>query len=1776
MAESKNSFIGSKMNKDLDERLIPSNQYRDALNVAVSRSEASDVGALESIPGNFLISNNNPAGVNAVIIGVYVDESNARAFVFKTDYTGFDTAPSSAYCSIDVFTETAGSIQTLVSGSWLNFSTQNRVNAINLIENLLFFTDNKNQPRKINVDIASANNSYYYNEDQISVAKFAPNSPPNFINLRGVVANPFLPEGTVLPSTMSDASDPFTTSMIPFVISTSNLAVKKYRNGDSIVDGNSLTDWNAAGAAGVGAWCYYDNNPGNGEIYGLLYNKYAVMDPRGLAPIGFGIPTQANWSSLAANAAGASSSTNGLNMKSTDLWFTPIGTNAQGFNAKPAGSRKVISSQLVFEKLGTQTTYWNSDPIVAGASNAGLQIEDATTQAVVFPTNLDPTQGYSVRVIKEPAYTGWNGDPDFLTEKFARFSYRFKFDDNEYSVVAPWSQDVFIPKQDGYFLNNDQNDAFVTTVVRFMENSINNAVLNIELPSIDIINDYKITDIDVLFKASDSSNYQILETIKVNADFISSLNYTNIFQYSYQSKEPVKTLPSFESTRTFDKVPVRALAQETAGNRVIYGNYIEGNSAPNGLFYYIGTDQKSEQDFEEYPQHSLKQNRNYQIGFVLADKYGRQTDIVLSNYDGLLDNNGNPQPGSNIFSTYKPLSFSSASSNGLTDWRGDNATINYLQQIPEEIESNGISGYPGAYAQGNYFDVNPSGGPGPYFLSESENFFSVEDPSDSSFPGYPTGQSNINFGTKLQYASAIDTNNVLNVYTNQNGNGWALQALGASFDYTITTSGPFLRVVFNNALPVRTNVKVEILYGPNKRHKYQAGGSFTQTPLFPNFANTYTSYFAVGKKWTGEYIDYTETTSVTPVDAGHTEPYGVIFETKEQISIKYLFNATPAAQNPPSLSAVRTFASYDINPLGFYTYRVGIKQQEQDYYNAYLPGFINGYPIFTSGVGAGGQPIPSEVEINEIYFSTLVADNINKIPRNLQDVGPIQNQFTSDAAVFPRVENQAAFFTTFSGNSEYELITNKQFLPASTADRADLVGGIDDAFPGIEPEIITNPPTTGQVPPFLNNNSIYNYDQKPQVVKFTSSEPIGLTTDLYTAPEAAGSATRGNYPYSPNLSLSIVETSPFVSNLELFYETSTGGLISDINNDIANDNDIITNVTPVNVNFPESTVVGTTITSPFFPQENGVSLTNTTGEFVTIFNHDPQGNLDTSVNYADTFNPSFTLVNGGVGGYTIQTAKTFYAGQPAGANPTPLEPDTCADQRGRYLARIAFTMANNTVVERNVTLQLTNSDPVISDPNFIPERNILDYSDGKTICSHSTTAPETLISPGGANGSAKLGSPGGSPPTSTGNDQVMFATGVSPETQNTGYGWSVDRVVKTNGLGEVTIWDSSWVVGSTQYAGLPQDIVNITFQAPRVNSGGVFKQRFTLQMINSEGIDTTQSSTVGGAGQYNATMVLKDTGSQTEQVVINWIVGQQDFTDLRYRFFDKDTNGDDLGTSIELFGSGGNDGEFNNPNEATDPNSTSWGMNPGFDTGVGKVRTTYFQILNYTRPQQGNPPITGKYYIYARLLMPNNLTNSPSAQVVVPPNTPPNNTATADVGFIKPDGTQPYGFQSWSVTSQQSQPTGSYSFSSWAIIGEVDGFDPTNNQQAVDVTPGQQNPTPPTATGTYDYNNGALLNCVFQYSNSGNAPNQTRFQIFKSTQQINPLNIPGSTVPSYFSSLGTSSVDINFYGNGNNDVFPGVGYQPGSQGLGAQQDRYPLATGYNNPGGANRNFLKGP
>lgn len=74
-----------------------------------------------------------------------------------------------------------------------------------------------------------------------------------------------------------------------------NLNVTKYRNGDLIPQVTDPTQWKNLT---TGAWCYYNNDSANGDVYGKLYNWYAVNDTRGLAPVGYHIPSNTDWTNL--------------------------------------------------------------------------------------------------------------------------------------------------------------------------------------------------------------------------------------------------------------------------------------------------------------------------------------------------------------------------------------------------------------------------------------------------------------------------------------------------------------------------------------------------------------------------------------------------------------------------------------------------------------------------------------------------------------------------------------------------------------------------------------------------------------------------------------------------------------------------------------------------------------------------------------------------------------------------------------------------------------------------------------------------------------------------------------------------------------------------------------------------------------------------------------------------------------------------------------------------------------------------------------------------------------------------------------------------------------------------------------------------------------------------------------------------------------------------------------------------------------------------------------
>ncbi|MGI9555769.1 MAG: hypothetical protein ACR2M9_02830, partial [Cyanophyceae cyanobacterium] len=183
MPEIKNTFTKSKMNKDLDDRLLSNGEYRNAQNVNISRSEGDDVGALENVLGNILVDD-LPSSISGLeVIGCLEDDGNNRAFFFVTDYTDTSSdmlsnvAPHGSSHYIVMRDLTNNTTNILTTGRFLNFSKTSPIFGVNLIENLLFFTDNRNQPRKINVDKAIFSQNHYTTEDQISVAKYYPYEP---------------------------------------------------------------------------------------------------------------------------------------------------------------------------------------------------------------------------------------------------------------------------------------------------------------------------------------------------------------------------------------------------------------------------------------------------------------------------------------------------------------------------------------------------------------------------------------------------------------------------------------------------------------------------------------------------------------------------------------------------------------------------------------------------------------------------------------------------------------------------------------------------------------------------------------------------------------------------------------------------------------------------------------------------------------------------------------------------------------------------------------------------------------------------------------------------------------------------------------------------------------------------------------------------------------------------------------------------------------------------------------------------------------------------------------------------------------------------------------------------------------------------------------------------------------------------------------------------------------------------------------------------------------
>lgn len=534
------NFTQGKMNKDLDSRLIPPGQYRDALNIQVATSEGSDVGAVQNILGTTLATQRKSASivwqtnlgfgsVNPKIIGIYKDSLNNKIYYFVTD-----GANKHAIMEYSVSTNYLLAVisDTRTSGNVLNFSEDYPITGINILDGILFWTDDLNEPKKINIerfieatnssltDSINATTSIYsrlFKESDITVIK---PSPKQAVTIEAL-------------STATDATS---------------------------YDGEG-----EAGPKAVGV------HPVTVDANFVDSNGFVLSNSDTL---------NIGWSSN--EAIGPLSVFN-----NQDVRLSHIATRDDG-------------TQIEYEVIGTLSS-------MLGISVGNKTFYTDATLTVISSSKDIPNETLAWEMVLI------EGEPIFKND-FPRFSYRWKYNDGEYSTYAPFSQAAFVSDQfkfepkDGFNLGMDDNIRKIT--LTFPTDTY-------ALPPADV------EEIEILYKGVSSNNIYVLDK-HLTAD-----GNLSTFEITKDLLGPV--VEDLQLLRLYDDVPRKAKAQEIIGNRVVYGNYLHNYDLGDTATITASTSAAALTAEEEYfGQESVKSDRTYQVGISFLDAFNRETPIFTN------------------------------------------------------------------------------------------------------------------------------------------------------------------------------------------------------------------------------------------------------------------------------------------------------------------------------------------------------------------------------------------------------------------------------------------------------------------------------------------------------------------------------------------------------------------------------------------------------------------------------------------------------------------------------------------------------------------------------------------------------------------------------------------------------------------------------------------------------------------------------------------------------------------------------------------------------------------------------------------------------------------------------------------------------------------------------------------------------------------------------------------------------------------------------------------
>ena len=673
MPEIKNTFTSGKMNKDLDERIVPKNEYRDALNIDVATTEGSDVGSAQNSYGNLKVSNLNITG--AKCIGHILNPENQKIIWFISG-TSVD--------AIAEFDQVADSVEPILvdnhggSESFLNFDNDYLITGINVVDGLLFWTDGNTEPKKININRFKSGST-----DFSTTSKFVEEQgdgthivTANDVIERHITVIKQYPLNAPAIELFRDAggsTEPSLTTLTHPQNTSRNSSGNPFAAGST----NSVAQYNTTTLRAVSAdvtstTVTFDPSTLNQVDWNDVVPNMTFTDASGFTPTAFKTSAGAviGVSSVSSNSVTLNGTPAGPITSGTTVGFRRALTTYQNesfwtyrdednvIQVKPAGT-KSNDAMYTTDSLGVTTpvqdvngvniriqklvfsprpNYEEGDIVVLETENTittdpedkvkiRLKLLAQDVGHMINPTHgvLSPTsfrKVFDVQILSidpqialmSPAdCDSWDvskeTDTAIFEDRFARFAYRWKYVDGEYSCISPFSPVAFLPTEEGYELNSE---------VGYNKNMMN-TVSKIVLSDFDRTPD-GIHSLEILCKFSDSPNIYKFKT--VNSTDLASLS-----DLTFTSDQLNAMLPSNQLLRAYDNVPKFAKSQEITANRLLYGNYTQ-------QYDLIGEDPIFELTMDSdviedtgTATKSIKSLRTYQAGVVLLDKYGRQTPV---------------------------------------------------------------------------------------------------------------------------------------------------------------------------------------------------------------------------------------------------------------------------------------------------------------------------------------------------------------------------------------------------------------------------------------------------------------------------------------------------------------------------------------------------------------------------------------------------------------------------------------------------------------------------------------------------------------------------------------------------------------------------------------------------------------------------------------------------------------------------------------------------------------------------------------------------------------------------------------------------------------------------------------------------------------------------------------------------------------------------------------------------------------------------------------------